>query len=162
MFILNKKNPTRGEILVLSEKSIEQIEPTLFANFLHLEQLYLNQNKIKTLNIETFIYCNQLKILYLFENLIDEIEPSLFYNCQHLEELNLSGNKIKSLDKETFKYCNQLQKLDLSNNLLDKIDPKTIISSGNTVASHAKKKYGLKGENGVIFINTKVFLTLSV
>ena len=38
---------------------------------------------------------------------------------------------------------------------LDKIDEKTISSSGNTVASHAKKKYGLKGENGVIFINTK-------
>ena len=38
---------------------------------------------------------------------------------------------------------------------LDKIDPKTISSFGNTVGSHAKKKYGLKGENGVIYINTK-------
>jgi hypothetical protein len=38
---------------------------------------------------------------------------------------------------------------------LDKIDMKTISSSGSFVASHAVKKYGDKGKNGVIFINTK-------
>ena len=38
---------------------------------------------------------------------------------------------------------------------IDKIDPKTIRSFGTTVASHAIKKYGEKGKNGVIFINTK-------
>lgn len=40
---------------------------------------------------------------------------------------------------------------------LDKIDEKTISSSGNMVASHAMKKYGEKGKNGVIFINTKAY-----
>lgn len=40
---------------------------------------------------------------------------------------------------------------------LDKIDPKTISSFGNTIASHAMKKYGEKGKNGVIFINTKAY-----
>ena len=40
---------------------------------------------------------------------------------------------------------------------LDKIDEKTISSSGNTIASHAMKKYGEKGKNGVIFINTKAY-----
>lgn len=38
---------------------------------------------------------------------------------------------------------------------IDKIDPKTIRSFETTVASHAIKKYGEKGKNGVIFINTK-------
>ena len=38
---------------------------------------------------------------------------------------------------------------------IDKIDPKTIRSFGTTVASQAIKKYGEKGKNGVIFINTK-------
>jgi beta-lactamase regulating signal transducer with metallopeptidase domain len=38
---------------------------------------------------------------------------------------------------------------------LDKIDPKTISTSGNIIGSEAQKKYGKKGENGVIFINTK-------
>lgn len=40
---------------------------------------------------------------------------------------------------------------------IDKIDPKTISSFGNTIASHAIKKYGEKGKNGVIFINTKSY-----
>lgn len=40
---------------------------------------------------------------------------------------------------------------------LDKIDEKTISSSGNTIASHAMKKYGEKGKNGVISINTKTY-----
>jgi len=40
---------------------------------------------------------------------------------------------------------------------LDKIDPKTISSFGNTIASHAIKKYGEKGKNGVILINTKAY-----
>jgi beta-lactamase regulating signal transducer with metallopeptidase domain len=38
---------------------------------------------------------------------------------------------------------------------LDKIDPKTISTYGNIIGSHAQKKYGKKGENGVIVINTK-------
>lgn len=38
---------------------------------------------------------------------------------------------------------------------LDKIDPKTISTFGITIGSHAQKKYGKKGENGVISINTK-------
>jgi len=40
---------------------------------------------------------------------------------------------------------------------LDKIDSKTISSFGNTIASQAMKKYGEKGKNGVIFINTKAY-----
>jgi hypothetical protein len=40
---------------------------------------------------------------------------------------------------------------------LDKIDAKTISSFGNTIASQAMKKYGEKGKNGVIFINTKAY-----
>jgi Zn-dependent protease with chaperone function len=40
---------------------------------------------------------------------------------------------------------------------LDKIDIKTISSSGSTVASHAVKRYGDKGKNGVLFINTKKY-----
>jgi hypothetical protein len=40
---------------------------------------------------------------------------------------------------------------------IDKIDAKTIRSFGTTVASHAIKKYGEKGKNGVIFINTKAY-----
>jgi hypothetical protein len=44
---------------------------------------------------------------------------------------------------------------EISYHDLDKIDVKTISSSGSTVASHAVKKYGDKGKNGVIFINTK-------
>lgn len=38
---------------------------------------------------------------------------------------------------------------------LDKIDPKTISTFGITTGSHAQKKHGKKGENGVIVINTK-------
>lgn len=38
---------------------------------------------------------------------------------------------------------------------LDKIDPKKISTFGITIGSHAQKKYGKKGENGVISINTK-------
>ena len=40
---------------------------------------------------------------------------------------------------------------------LNKIDPKTISSYGNIIAFHAMKKYGEKGKNGVVFINTKAY-----
>lgn len=40
---------------------------------------------------------------------------------------------------------------------LNTIDIKTISSSGSFAASHAVKKYGDKGKNGVIFINTKKY-----
>ncbi len=41
---------------------------------------------------------------------------------------------------------------------LDKIDSKTIGLSSNTVASHATKKYGEKGKNGVIELKSKKYL----
>ena len=121
---LNITDYTSRKELRLYANLIDEIEPTLFHNCQHLEILYLHENKIKSLNKETFKHCNQLKRLDLDSNLIDEIEPTLFHNCQHLEQLWLNENKIKSLNKETFKHCNKLKRLDLSNNFLEKIDPK--------------------------------------
>ena len=106
---LNITDYTKRKELDLSDKSIDEIDTTLLHNCEDLEILNLHQNKIKSLNKETFKHCNQLKDLSLSNNLIDEIEPTLFLNCQHLEELYLGENKIKSLNKETFKHCNQLK-----------------------------------------------------
>jgi hypothetical protein len=46
---------------------------------------------------------------------------------------------------------------EISYQYLEKIDVKTISSSGFIIASQAVKKYGDKGKNGVIFINTKKY-----
>jgi hypothetical protein len=65
----------------------------------------------------------------------------------------MKSDKLVDVKKALILYNGK----EINHQDLDKIDPKTISSSGNIIATHAMKKYGEKGKNGVIFINTKAY-----
>jgi beta-lactamase regulating signal transducer with metallopeptidase domain len=80
-----------------------------------------------------------------------EAEFSEDGNLSHMDKIK--GDKLVDAKKALILFNGK----EINYEDLDKIDPKTISSFGNTIASHAMKKYGEKGKNGVIFINTKAY-----
>lgn len=111
---------------------------------------------------------------------IDKKEGEIYYEITTKRESNISKSDAKYAlevevdseysEDETFSRIDKIKNnktVDAKRALiildgkeidyqdLDKIDPKTISTFGITTGSHAQKKYGKKGENGVIFINTK-------
>jgi len=110
---------------------------------------------------------------------IDKIEGEIYYEITTKKERNSTNSDAvhavvtaEYSEDEAFSHIDRMKsdKLvdakkalilfngkEINHQDLDKIDPKTISSSGNIIASHAMKKYGEKGRNGVIFINTKAY-----
>ena len=80
-----------------------------------------------------------------------EAEFSEDGNLSHMDKIK--GDKLVDAKKALILFNGK----EINYEDLDKIDPKTISSFGNTIASHAMKKYGEKGKNGVISINTKAY-----
>lgn len=80
-----------------------------------------------------------------------EAEFSEDGNFSHMDKIK--RNKLVDAKKALILFNGK----EINYEDLDKIDPKTISSFGNTIASHAIKKYGEKGKNGVISINTKAY-----
>jgi beta-lactamase regulating signal transducer with metallopeptidase domain len=80
-----------------------------------------------------------------------EAEFSEDGNLSHMDKIKL--DKLVDAKKALILFNGK----EINYEDLDKIDPKTISSFGNTIASHAIKKYGEKGKNGVILINTKAY-----
>ena len=78
---------------------------------------------------------------------VAEYSENESYN--HIEKIK--QNKLVDAKKALILFNGK----EISYKDLDKIDVKSISSSGNMVSSHSMKKYGDKGKNGVIFINTK-------
>jgi hypothetical protein len=80
-----------------------------------------------------------------------EAEFSEDGNLSHMDKIK--GDKLVDAKKALILFNGK----EINYEDLDKIDPKTISSFGNSIASHAMKKYGEKGKNGVISINTKAY-----
>jgi hypothetical protein len=80
-----------------------------------------------------------------------EAEFSEDGNLSHMDKIK--GDKLVDAKKALILFNGK----EINYEDLDKIDPKTISSFGNSIASHAMKKYGEKGKNGVILINTKAY-----
>ncbi|XP_055538823.1 protein phosphatase 1 regulatory subunit pprA-like [Wyeomyia smithii] len=82
-----------------------------------LEQLYLNDNLLEVLDIDTFAGMKNLKILTLHRNLLTAIDTKQAVNLPSLESLFLQHNQLTYLDTGLWKMP-ALKKLDLSSNEL--------------------------------------------
>ena len=113
--------------LDLSQNEIEKIETNAFSLPLdnNLSELYLERNKIKSLDKHLFDSLGQLKLLNLKENRIDYLDDLTFKSLVKLESLDLSRNKLTTLTEQTFAGLVNLKELFLSYNPLKNIDTNT-------------------------------------
>ena len=109
-----------AETLYLSNQSIERLPRSLFSSHaVHIQQLYLDNNKISQIETLDVPCLRQLKLLQLKRNLLQSI-PDTISNLTHLEFLYLDFNQITQLPS-TIGGLSELKILSVSHNKISEI-----------------------------------------
>ena len=117
-----------------------------------LEELYLNNNNIFYISINSFAGLSNLKILYLNNNNIN-LNKNVFTTLVNLEELYLNNNDIDDINKNIFNGLTNLKLLYLNNNIIENIDDNAFIDLINL-----KELY--LSDNIIYSINKNIFNNL--
>ena len=83
-----------------------------------LETIYLNVNRITSIEDDQFQHIHPLKRLYLSDNQLTSLSISTFKHNRELVILSLSNNQLIHLMENTFQHNVELLNLDLSHNRL--------------------------------------------
>lgn len=118
-------NSSTIEELYLRDNQIKTIEPYSFSHMKELTELNLDQNNVEEINRNVFVDLPSLEKLFFTNNKITTIHDRAFLHLIELRELELNMNKIFSLNNEAFNGLTKLLKLDLSNNKLEVIGDNT-------------------------------------
>lgn len=112
------------QVLDLSDNLIGTIKNLEFSSngLVNLQKIFLNKNKIKTLEKMCFRDLINLVELDLSQNLIPQIPTEVFESIPELRELKLNGNPIQKIPKNAFKPLTQLIRLEISQCRISSID----------------------------------------
>jgi Leucine-rich repeat (LRR) protein len=108
--------------LYLDGNNLTSIKNYYFKSLRNLNLLILSNNKLKTIEKDSFADLTRLEYLYLYGNKITRIDKCIFNRLVALKRLELQRNKLTSLDSELFKQNSNLQNLNLYNNSLSRVD----------------------------------------
>ena len=95
-------NITSLIFLYLSQNNIAKIWQDIHS-LAYLVEMDLSENRIKTLDSQTFYYNTLLVWLDLHKNRITELHPLTFQSNIKLKGINISNNRITSLNPDLFK-----------------------------------------------------------
>ena len=147
--------------LSLSGCGLNQLEPTIFQNLIHLKSLDLSKNSIQNLDSTIFIGPQKLTHLYVNANQISVIPEGLFQNLEELKHLDLKENRINFSDEKgdyqspnVFQGLNQLNVLLLRYNQISHIPVGTFQSLDSLEILHM-------GYNKLTFLNPNCFQGLN-
>ncbi|XP_028362128.1 leucine-rich repeat transmembrane protein FLRT2-like [Phyllostomus discolor] len=135
--------PKNVRVLHLQENNIETISRAAVAQLLKLEELYLDDNFLRTEQVEIGAFWDavNLKLLFLSKNILNRVSFGFPMNLQELrvddnrittildveledlpslERLNLDGNLLtnRGIAEGTFRHLTKLKELSLAGNLL--------------------------------------------
>lgn len=87
--------------------------------------LNLMNNKLTVVSTHQFVCTPLLEQLFLNENAIASLEPEAFGGLHHLKVLKLSSNKITMLATDDFKFLRSLEVLLIDGNVIENIEEGT-------------------------------------
>ena len=100
--------------LEISNCKLEIIEDDAFSSIKKLTSCYSMGNCLKTLEKRSFSsQLTNLEELYLRNNRIESIEWNMFSNMKNLRVLDLVANNFPKLDSQTLNRLRNLEKLEL-------------------------------------------------
>ncbi len=114
-----KNIPPQALSVVLARTKIDLIKQDAFKHLNVCQDLYLNDNRIKTIEIGAFNGLISLKKLYMPHNEIEVIKENVFKPLNACEELKLDNNTIKTIGIGAFTGLVSLKKLHLPGNKMD-------------------------------------------
>ncbi|XP_017782876.1 PREDICTED: leucine-rich repeats and immunoglobulin-like domains protein 1 [Nicrophorus vespilloides] len=109
-------------ILELSHNQLEDLEDRSIPE---VEKLFMNNNKLTSINSKMFVNISHLSILELSYNKITEI-TNCKINNSNLSILKLSHNKISHIVQASFEGMQMLKNLSLTNNLITSMEMNSI------------------------------------
>ncbi|CAD5115672.1 DgyrCDS4627 [Dimorphilus gyrociliatus] len=111
----NIKRDNDVNLIYMSNKNIQELKEEDFMPYRYLTILYLNNNKLFTINF--FSACINLREIYLHHNRIRSIANCL-YMLTSLKRLHLHNNQISDLEStiNEFRKMVDLEDLNLFNN----------------------------------------------
>ncbi|XP_071825042.1 uncharacterized protein [Apostichopus japonicus] len=113
--------PVKTTFIFLRNNSITDLHSDDFWKLVHLNELVIMVNQIKTISALAFGSLIQLQRLLLQSNMISELPHEVFSNLTNLEVLFLNKNNIKSLPQDIFWNLHKLTQLYLFNNDIDSL-----------------------------------------
>ena len=113
-------------VLQCLDSDLPKAERGLLVYHVRITQLYLSDNGILSIDINTFSDLKYLQELNLDHNKLEELQPGVFNGLLNLESLSLWANQLSSLDSTIFRGLVKLEKLDLTDNKLSLL-PGTLI-----------------------------------
>ncbi|MCJ8741391.1 hypothetical protein PDJAM_G00070160 [Pangasius djambal] len=132
---------TSLQVLTLTRAGLTSLPPDLCQQLPNLRVLELSHNAVE--DLPSFYRCTSLQEIGLQHNRIRRIELNTFQQLVSLRSLDLSWNQIEMIHPDAFTSLHSLLKLDLSDNQLSRV-PLSGLSSlthlklrGNTHLSHS-------------------------
>lgn len=108
------------EFLNLAHNQVEVVSKFEMGTFNcpELQDLWLSNNRIKTIEARAFQGAKKLKKIILGTNQIQTLTKEIFYGLESLAEICFERNEIESLQNGTFSHTKTLRKLRLTYNNL--------------------------------------------
>ena len=103
-------------VLTCSHCLISEIDDNAFRKLENLQQLSLDNNKLKEVKASWFEGLSYLTYLDLNYNEIEKIDGDVFRLCPDLVDLRLSGNRLQCLDLEAMSKLRELKRIFITDN----------------------------------------------
>ena len=110
------------EELDLRNNNIQSLHAMALSPLVNLRVLFLDDNKISTLQDGILATNTLLNKITLKNMLLTQIPQTVFSSTPNLEHLELSGNKVRSIPAEAFNGLSALRELVLAAMTLESID----------------------------------------
>ncbi|XP_037798026.1 toll-like receptor Tollo [Penaeus monodon] len=126
--------PMDATVVLLDGNNLQILHAHHFIGRHSIQQLYLNNSQIQTLQNRTFHGLTSLRVLHLQDNMIVQLNGFEFSGLHHLKELYLQNNRLSFINNATFIGLKSLEILRLDNNFI--IDfPVWLLSNNRYLAS---------------------------
>lgn len=106
--------------ITLSNNKLQTIQSNTFEKLPQLEDLNLSNNLLTTLEKDWFIDCDKLIRIRLYYNKIKKIDGNMFNNVNPQNYMNIlmGSNQIEEIDNEAFAKMSHISELTLHENLI--------------------------------------------
>ncbi|XP_020773988.2 slit homolog 2 protein [Boleophthalmus pectinirostris] len=141
------------KILLISNNSIQTLQPESLSSLEFLERLDLSYNRLKTLPPDFSHKLFSLKELRLNHNFLHLLDPTSLHDLENLRKLDLSYNQITSLDVRLFNSLSHLNYLNLEGNKLNVLVDDLLSRQQNLQILHL-------GHNNISVIENQAFTPL--
>ncbi|KAE8283976.1 hypothetical protein D5F01_LYC17303 [Larimichthys crocea] len=107
------------KILLMSNNSIQTLQPQSLSSLQFLERLDLSFNRLRGLPQDFSQSLSSLQELRLDHNLLQHLDPTSLSDFENLKKLDLSYNRIRTMDVRGFSGLSRLSHLNLEGNRLN-------------------------------------------